>query len=352
MDCQQIHNTRFGRRKSFSVFAGCTAILSRRATCASQLVFDSLYTKEADAAVSRGLRFLAQRQTATGAMGDSRHSANAAIASLAGMAWLASGSVPKAGEFQASIQRQLGHVLKCVRSGGLVLEAEPSPGFGAMYGHGFSVLFLSELLGMADHPQLARAVGLAAGVIIASQNADGGWRYEPRPDDADVSVTSCQLIALRAAASAGVELPKQAVERGINYLLACRNSDGGFRYMLRDGDSEFSRTAACLTALHIAPEESPIRVSGGIDYLMKFIPGTAAAKRIQYYFYGHYYAAQATWHAGGDAWRAWFPAIRDELLAKQEPDGSWKDDICAEYGTAMACLILQIPLGYLPIYNR
>ena len=43
-----------------------------------------------------------------------------------------------------------------------------------------------------------------------------------------------------------------------------------------------------------------------------------------YYFYGHYYAVQAMWTAGGDYWKEWFPAIRDELLHAQQPDGSWQ----------------------------
>ena len=59
------------------------------------------------------------------------------------------------------------------------------------------------------------------------------------------------------------------------------------------------------------------------------------------------------WHAGGARWENWYPAIRDELLARQLPDGSWPDALVnIEYGTAMACLILQMPNNYLPIFQR
>jgi hypothetical protein len=35
------------------------------------------------------------------------------------------------------------------------------------------------------------------------------------------------------------------------------------------------------------------------------------------------------------------------------PDGSWSDHmINSEYGTAMACLVLQMPNNYLPIFQR
>ena len=58
------------------------------------------------------------------------------------------------------------------------------------------------------------------------------------------------------------------------------------------------------------------------------------------------------WHAGGDHWPKWYPAIRDVLLRLQQDDGSWMDPICPEYGTAMACIILQMPNNYLPIFQR
>jgi len=72
--------------------------------------------------------------------------------------------------------------------------------------------------------------------------------------------------------------------------------------------------------------------------------------RLQH-FYGQYYAVQAMWHAGGDYWTKWYPAIRDTLLKKQSGDGSFGDsEVCAEFGTAMACIILQMPNNYLPIF--
>src|SRR5262249_58505456 len=71
-----------------------------------------------------------------------------------------------------------------------------------------------------------------------------------------------------------------------------------------------------------------------------------------HYFYGHYYAAQAMWTAGGKYWQDWFPAIRDELVGRQRNDGSWQDLICTHYGTAMACIILPIPHNYLPILQK
>jgi hypothetical protein len=72
-----------------------------------------------------------------------------------------------------------------------------------------------------------------------------------------------------------------------------------------------------------------------------------------YYFYGHYYAAQAMWHAGGDHWKDWYTAMRDHLLKTQQGSGAWVDPgIGAEFGTAMACIILQLPNNYVPVFTE
>ena len=50
----------------------------------------------------------------------------------------------------------------------------------------------------------------------------------------------------------------------------------------------------------------------------------------------------------------WYPAIRDELLTnrRRTKEGAWPSNICNEYGTAMACIVLQMPNNYLPIFQR
>ena len=45
-----------------------------------------------------------------------------------------------------------------------------------------------------------------------------------------------------------------------------------------------------------------------------------------HYFYGHYYAVQAMWTAGGRYWSAWYPAVRDELVGRQ----AGTQRVCAE----------------------
>ncbi|MGC4003655.1 MAG: hypothetical protein QM811_11225 [Pirellulales bacterium] len=89
-----------------------------------------------------------------------------------------------------------------------------------------------------------------------------------------------------------------------------------------------------------------------MSYLMTHLPAGDELSRETHYFYGHYYAVQAMWQAGGEYWSRWYPAVREALVRRQLENGSWNDPICNEYGTAMACVILQMPNTYLPIFQR
>jgi hypothetical protein len=206
---------------------------------------------------------------------------------------------------------------------------------------------------MAPHKDLREKLNRAVALIVDCQNSEGGWRYQPRRHDADISVTVCQIMALRAARNAGIYVPRTTIERCTQYVRQCQNRDGGFRYMLQEGQSAFARSAAGVVALYSAGIYDAPEVRRGIAYLMQHVPqGAARQRQDHYFFYGHYYAVQAMWHAGGTPWKTWYPAIRVTLLAQQSEDGSWRDAYGPEYGTAMACLILQTPNDYLPIFQR
>ena len=82
-----------------------------------------------------------------------------------------------------------------------------------MYSHGFATLFLAECYGMSKRTELRDKLSLAVKLIVNSQNKEGGWRYYPKKEDADISVTVCQVMALRAAHNAGIHVPKETIDR-------------------------------------------------------------------------------------------------------------------------------------------
>lgn len=312
-----------------------------------------MMTPNTDRAIERGLAWLAKQQNNDGSFGNSGY--HVAVSSLAGLAFMASGSSPGRGLYGPQIDKAVLYVLDNTAPSGFICEG----GAGAnspMYGHGFGTLFLAEAYGMTRRAEIREKLEKAVRLIVDTQNREGGWRYQPVRADADLSVTICQINALRAARNAGLYVPKETVENCIKYVKQSQNADGGFRYMLMHGTSAFARSAAGVVALFSAGEYDTKEVQSGIRYLKAHLPGGRGGGMNQnhdpHYFYAHYYAAQAMWIHGGKEWNDWFPAIRDELIRTQNAAGFWNDNFGNEYGSAMALIVLQMPNNCLPIFQR
>lgn len=314
-------------------------------------------TAALDRAVMKGLAWLAKRQSTDGSFGDDRWGRSVAITSLAGIAFMADGNLPGRGPYGENVEKALKHVLEnCTESGLIAGDTAAAP----MYGHGFAALFLCEVYGMTGGgPDAATAAKLhnaslrAVRLIVSTQNDEGGWRYNPVPNDADVSVTICQIMALRAARNAGLEVPKQTIDRAVDYIRRCQNDDGGFKYQLTAGPSAWPRSAAGIASLYYAGIYDDPQINKGLEYLTRTAMPGRLDRTSPHYFYGHYYAAQAMYLAGGGNWSAWWPAIREELIATQQAEGNWQDPAVGDvYGTAMALIVLQMPKRYLPIFQK
>jgi hypothetical protein len=196
-----------------------------------------------------------------------------------------------------------------------------------------------------------------------------------------MSITVCQVMALRAARNIGIRVPKESIDRAVNYVLLSANTDpyedpGSFKYQYRKHQpiptrSSFALTAAGLATLysaglytdediqrHVRKNES-LRTSlvgqVRLQPILRYLERTYRTTRRKHYFwyYGNYYAVQAMFIAGGDHWRNYFRGVQADLVSLQQEDGSWPIESVGEaFSTAAACLILQIPYRYLPIFQR
>lgn len=326
-------------------------------TTAENKPLENEITPELTKAVARGMEYLVSQQQPDGSFGDGRYGKNVAVTALSCLALMADGNLPGRGTYGEQVRKGLEFVLSSSSETGL-LAADASN--GPMYGHGFATLFLGEVYGMTQgggetnisarvHETLVRACDL----IERSQNNEGGWRYNPVPYDADVSVTICEIMALRSARNAGIEVPKEVIDRAVEYVRQCQNTDGGFKYQLTSGFSAWPRSAAGVASLYYAGIYKDDAIDRGVKYLLEnALPGSSSVPAAHYY-YGHYYAVQAMYLAGGDSWARWWPAARSELLSRQLEDGSWGDpSVGPAYGTSMALIVLQMPKRLLPIFQK
>lgn len=326
-------------------------------------------TPEATQAIEDGIAWLARAQRDRIGSWPSKNPRYAmSVTALSGLALLAHGDTPDAGRYAPHLKRCLTWILdsqerwaKRGRFAGLIYDGENPQDREErpMHGHGFALLLLAEAYGQTRDPLLRRRLhaGIAAGVRLTEQtiSADGGWYYYPGSVASQVadegSVTITQIQALRAARNAGVHVDPVTIRRAVDYVKASQQSDGGVRYTLRYGDASAALTAAGIAVLHGAGEYHSDAIERAYAYLRQNLT-TDLPDRQDFFFYTHLYAAQAMFQRGGAEWAAYLPRIRRELLELRHGAPFWDSHMGKSYGTAISLLILQLPLRYLPIYQR
>jgi len=184
---------------------------------------------KADFAIKRGVSWLVTQQDREGAISKVR-SNRTAMTALALLAFGSVGHQPGDDTPEGQcMKRALAFVL---RPGNQDVDGYFGKTDGSrMYGHGMVTLMLAEFVGMgadmeqdrllADRCKPAIALILRAQAVPKSRGDQGGWRYRPDSTDSDLSASVWQVSALRSAKNAGFEVPKEAIDRGIEYIKRC-----------------------------------------------------------------------------------------------------------------------------------
>lgn len=305
------------------------------------------------------------------------------VTALCCMAFMANGHTVDRGEYQGNVRRGLRFILANMDSFGQV-KANGS----RMYSHAFATLFLCEVYGMTGDMRTKEALTNAVSFIMKNQvSAEtnfGGWRYEPGQQDADTSITVCQVQALRAARNVGIVVPQAIIDAARRYIVGNYRAEvGSFAYQPEQGYGRTSMalTAAGVVSLQSAGQYDSYRDPSGalidLQAALRFITQYRPDERLNMdarvvcdfgFWYGHYYAAQAFrqyGHVRPDYWVTWNQMNRRHFLkmqksgvnAKGQRVGYWIDEVGnwdkdRAYATAMACLILSIPNDYLPIFQN
>jgi hypothetical protein len=313
--------------------------------------------EQVNASIDRGLEYMAARQRKDGGW----HTNNA-INSLAVLAFMGRGHVPGRGRYPDVLEKGKKFILANAQDNPKGYLAQL--GGGSMYEHGLTTLALAEMYGMDADPDLETRLRNAVALIERTQSPKGGWRYGPSPDNQDLSVTVMQIVALRAANNAEIPVSQQVIDKAVAYVKSCHYPAGGFGY---EGPGQGGPTSAAgVLSLQLLGKPDDPTIPKSMDYLKTFLRPTAKEQwdnsGLGYFYYFHYYAVQAFYQYGGNHWNDWHPKVRDALLLKQNRDGSWDvppgsseaahADPNKVYSTAMACLVLDIYLHFLPAYQR
>ena len=313
-----------------------------------------------ESAIDRGLFFLQKQQKADGSFDAT--GPEHAMAGLALLAFLANGHTPDVGKYGLTVRSAADYLINLNPEGGYYGRDG-----SRMYGHCIVTIALAELYGMELDAGLrvkvraalekALKVILDAQAINKERTHSGGWRYEPNSTDSDLSVSAWCTLALRACQNAGLAVPKDRVDRALQYMLKCfRTKANGFAYQPTEEPSA-AMTAAALLNMYLLDANERLEAALARKYLLN----TPVKDGQEYYYYALYYTTQAAFQAGEGLWPAVWKNNSDQLMSQKREDGSWpakngepggSEKRGRFYSTSMAVLTLSVPMRLLPIYQR
>ena len=329
-------------------------------TAASPLLAQKDRDPKVDQSVNKALDYLAREQKRQGYWEANGGQYRVAMTALATTAMLAEGSTTMRGRYSENISNSVDFLLDCSLPNGLIGYSDD---YRYTYGHGFSMLCLSQVFGEeedADRRERIRKVLTKAVEFCANaQTSQGGWGYVSAKDGNDFdegSTCVTQVQGLRACRNAGIPVAKEIIERAHKYIENCMTPEGGIQYSIkRAGGARPPITAAAIASLFSAGEYEGEMVQAMLEYCSKNVwPGGGGLNtNFGHWHYAHYYYAQVMYRQGDDEWARYIKAIGGQIMRTQAADGSWKEGhVGPVYTTAINATILQLDKGYLPIYQR
>ena len=308
---------------------------------------------------ARGLDWLAGHQSRLGHWTANNDQYPTAMTALAATALLCEGSTTTQGKYATNINRAVDYLTNRSRANGLI--GDPGRDDRYTYGHGFAMLFLSQVLGEEEDAQRREELidVLTRAVVFTgrAQTKGGGWGYVSAKDGSDFdegSTTITQVQGLRGCRNAGIPVPKEIVDKAVNYIRQCTGPDGGVRYNLSGagGGGRPPITAAAIACLYNAGEYDSEYVPKLLTYCKNNL-GNISSQGFGHWHYAHYYYAQVLYREGGSEWESYRDKIFARLVSEAGSDGSWSQGyIGSVYTTAINLVILQLPKATLPIYQR
>jgi hypothetical protein len=345
--------------------------------------------------IDKGLQWLARQQFRDGHWEAQGQQYPIAMTGLAGLALLAEGSTPSHGKYAKNIDDAIEYLMSRTQKNGLIGNPnDQREQQRYMYGHGFSLMFLSLAYGEENDEKrrrdLEKILTRAVEFTGRAQTRLGGWGYVSAADGSDFdegSVTITQVQALRAAKNAGIPVPKEIIDKAHEYLKKStsvsrsdsdpKKAEAGVIYSLRQGGGNVRPplTAAGIACLFNAGEYSSDLAIKWLNYCQRHIPIDKSGRdSFGHWEYTHFYFAQVIYTLGEDRhgklrpdlleqekagkqvllkWSRYRDVTYDYLASRQNADGSWSQGFVGPvYTTALHLVILQLDRGNLPILQR
>lgn len=296
-----------------------------------------------------------------GSIPEARNGATA----LALLPLLGNGQTHKVGIYKDQVRAGLEFLIRRARPEGRGISFH-EPG-GTMYSHGLAAIVMCEAFAMSKDPTLAPYAQGAIWYLEDVQDpVGGGWRYQPR-QQGDTSAVGWQIMALKSAKLAGLDVSKNTLLKIDRFLDNVSNTNGSL-YGYLDPPTKRTRgrlgqtSIGLLCRMYLGWDRDTPGLQEGVEWMSEMGPSTPANGQSCNMYY-NYYATQVMKHYGGDEWTDWNSEMRDYLVKMQgktgNATGSWflAQGHAGErggrlYSTALCCMTLEVYYRYLPIYNK
>ena len=343
------------RRRALQTLGASATLLGGLAAWPTRLVAGRLESQW-DESIDRGLKWLASQQSKS-LGGWPGRAYPTAMAALAGTALICSGSTATQGPYADNISKAVDYLIaRQDRRSGLIGDRARDDRY--TYGHGFSMLFLSQVLGEEEdsdrRQELVEVLQKAVTFSVDAQTKAGGWGYVSAKDNSNFdegSTTITQVQGLRGCRNAGLTVPTEVIEKAKKYIYDCKNADGGISYSSTSrGSSRPAITAAALAALYNAGDYESEHIPDMLKYCKSTLHDLNSNSGHWQYTYMYY--SQVVYRQGAEEWEPFRDKLYDRLAKSQTADGSWQGNISPTYTTACNLIIFQMDKGYLPIYQK
>jgi len=234
-----------------------------------------------------------------------------------------------------------------------------------MYAHALGTIALCEGFGLSGHDRLRLPAQRAIKHVLQAQHKEGGWRYGPR-QPGDTSAVAWQFLAIRSGQLGGLAIEKDPLLRAARFIDSCaagpeESKMSRYSYM-PDQEAKLSVTAASLlTRQYLGWKQDMPALKAGVKWIMENLPPESATALGDVYYY--YYATQVLHHMEGPEFDIWNARMREHLIRLQEKSGhkagSWSPEgvVFGEaggrlYATCMALITLEVYYRHLPMYRN